>query len=76
MQQNLCLYCDRERQLLLTSETKDIAINSLAYRNAINNALKTVKVENVLVLTVAVSRTDASIVVFFFFLFLHLVYAV
>ena len=53
----------RERQLLLTSETKDIAINSLAYRNAINNALKTAKVENVLVLTVTVFRTDASIVV-------------
>ena len=53
----------RERQLLLTSETKGIAINSLAYRNAINNALKTAKVENVLVSTVAVSRTGASIVV-------------
>ena len=53
----------RERQLLLTLEIKDIAVNSLAYRNAINNALKTAKVENVLVLTVTVSRTDASIVV-------------
>ena len=53
----------RERQLLLTPETKDIAINSLAYRNAINNALKTAKVENVLVSTVAVSRTSASIVI-------------
>ena len=53
----------RERQLLLTLETKGIAINSLAYRNTINNALKTAKVENVLVLTVAVFRTDASIVV-------------
>ena len=53
----------RERQLLLIPETKDIAINSLAYRNAINNALKTAKVENVLVSTVIVFRTDASIVV-------------
>ena len=53
----------RERQLLLISETKGIAVNSLAYRNAINNALKTVKVENVLVSTVAVFRTDASIVI-------------
>ena len=53
----------RERQLLLTSETKNIAINSLAYRNAINNALKIAKVENVLVSTVAVFRTDTSIVV-------------
>ena len=53
----------RERQLLLTLETKSIAVNSLAYRNAINNALKTAKVENVLVSTVAVFRTDASIVV-------------
>ena len=53
----------RERQLLLTLETKGIAVNSLAYRNAINNALKTAKVENVLVSTVTVFRTDASIVV-------------
>ena len=53
----------RERQLLLTLETKGIAINSLAYRNAINNALKIAKVENVLVSTVAVFRTDISIVV-------------
>ena len=53
----------RERQLLLTPETKDIVINSLAYRTAINNALKIAKVENVLVSTVAVFRTDASIVV-------------
>ena len=53
----------RERQLLLTLEIKGKAINSLAYRNAINNALKIVKVENVLVLTVAVFRTDASIVI-------------
>ena len=47
----------------MTLETKDIAVNSLAYRNAINNALKIVKVENVLVSTVAVFRTDTSIVV-------------
>ena len=53
----------RERQLLLTLETKDIAVNSLAYRNAINNALKTVKVKNVLVPTVTVFRTDVSIVI-------------
>ena len=53
----------RERQLLLISEIKDIAVNSLAYRNTINNALKTAKVENMLVLTVAVFRTNASIVV-------------
>ena len=53
----------RERQLLLTSETKGIAINSLAYRNAINNALKTAKV-------------DFLFFIFYFFFFLHLVYAV
>ena len=53
----------RERQLLLTLKTKDIAVNSLAYRNAINNALKIAKIENVLVSTVAVFRTGASIVV-------------
>ena len=40
-----------------------MTINSLAYRNTINNALKIAKVENVLVSTVAVSRTDVSIVV-------------
>ena len=51
------------RQLLLTSEIKDIAVNSLAYRNTINNTLKIIKVKNVLVLTVTVFRTDISIVV-------------
>ncbi|SLM41109.1 hypothetical protein LPUS_12025 [Lasallia pustulata] len=53
----------RGRQLLLTPKTAVTSINSIAYRNTINNALKQAKINNVLVLTVAVSRTDASIVV-------------
>ncbi|SLM33943.1 hypothetical protein LPUS_02573 [Lasallia pustulata] len=53
----------RGRQLLLTPKTAVTSINSIAYRNTINNALKQAKINNVLVSTVAVSRTGASIVV-------------
>ena len=48
----------RERQLLLILEIKDIAVISLAYRNAINNALKTVKVENVLTTYIIYARLN------------------
>ena len=53
----------RERQLLLTSEIKDITVNSLTNKNIIHNTLKVVKVENMLVLTVAVFRISVRIVV-------------
>ncbi|SLM38799.1 hypothetical protein LPUS_09148 [Lasallia pustulata] len=53
----------RGRQLLLTPKTAVTSVNSIAYRNTINNALKQAKINNVLVSTVAVSRTGASIVV-------------
>ena len=45
------------------TEIKDITVNSLVNRNTINNALKIIKVKNVLVLTVIVFRTDISIVI-------------
>ena len=38
-------------------------VNSVVYRDTINNALKEAKIDNVLVATVAASRTGASIVV-------------
>ena len=53
----------RERQLLLVSKTAVTIINSSVYRDTINNALKAAKIDNVLVATVAIFRTDASIVV-------------
>ena len=53
----------RERQLLLTPKTAVTSINSIAYRNAINKALKEAKINNVLVSTVTMSRTGNSIVV-------------
>ncbi|SLM37289.1 hypothetical protein LPUS_07068 [Lasallia pustulata] len=47
----------RGRQLLLTPKTAVTSINSIAYRNTINNALKQAKINNVLVSTVAVHST-------------------
>ncbi|SLM37365.1 hypothetical protein LPUS_07187 [Lasallia pustulata] len=53
----------RGRKLLLTPKSAVTSINSIAYRNTINNALKQAKIKSVLVSTVTVSRTGASIVV-------------
>ena len=53
----------RERQLLLVSKTAVTTINSSVYRDTINNALKAAKIDNVLVATVAIFRTDANIIV-------------
>ena len=53
----------RERQLLLVSKTAVTIINSIIYRDTINNALKAAKIDNVLVATVTIFRTGASIVV-------------
>ena len=53
----------RERQLLLVSKTAVTIINSSVYRDTINNALKAAKIDNVLIATVAIFRTDANIVV-------------
>ena len=52
----------RDRQLLLVLKVAITTVNSVVYRDTINNALKEVKIDNVLVATVAASRTEASIV--------------
>jgi len=43
-------------------KTISTAINAIEMRNKINNALKTVKIDNVLVSTVAISQSEVSIV--------------
>ena len=53
----------RDRQLLLVLKVAITTVNSVVYRDTINNALKEAKIDNVLVATVAVSRIEASIVV-------------
>ena len=53
----------KERQLLLVSKTAVTIINSNVYRDTINNALKAAKIDNVLIATVAIFRTDTNIVV-------------
>ena len=53
----------RDRQLLLVFKVVITTVNSVVYRDTINNALKEAKIDNVLVATVAASRTEASIVV-------------
>ena len=53
----------RDRQLLLVPKVAITTVNSVVYRDTINNALKEAKIDNVLVATVAASRTGASIVV-------------
>ena len=53
----------RDRQLLLVLKVAITTVNSVVYRDTINNALKEAKIDNVLVATVAASRTGASIVV-------------
>ncbi len=46
----------------MKSKTISTAINAIEMRNKINNALKTAKIDNVLVSTVAISQSEASIV--------------
>lgn len=53
----------RDKQLLLVPKETITTINSVVYRNTINNALKKAKINNILITTVTVSRTEASIVV-------------
>ena len=43
-------------------KTIPTAINAIEMRNKINNALKTAKIDNLLVATVAISQSEASIV--------------
>ena len=52
----------RDRQLLLVLKVVIITVNSVVYRDTINNALKEAKIDNVLIATVAASRTGVSIV--------------
>jgi len=52
----------RDRRLVMKPKTISTAINAIEMRNKINNALKTVKINNVLVSTVAISQSEASIV--------------
>ena len=52
----------RERQLLLVSKTSVTTVNLVLYRDTINNALKAVKIKNILIATVIIFRTETSIV--------------
>ena len=52
----------RDRRLILTPKTKINAINPIVMRNKINNAIKTAKIDNLLVSTVALSQSGASMV--------------
>ena len=53
----------RDRQLLLVPKNAVTTVNSIVYRDIINNALKEAKIDNVLVTTVTAFRTEVSIVV-------------
>ena len=52
----------RDRRLVMKPKTIPTAINAIEMRNKINNALKTAKIDNLLVATVAISQSGASIV--------------
>jgi len=43
-------------------KTPTTTINAIDMRNKVNNALKTAKIDNLLVATVAISQSEASIV--------------
>ena len=51
-----------ERHLILTPKTKVNIINSILLHNKVNSALKTAKIDNLLVSTVALSQSGASLV--------------
>lgn len=52
----------RERRLVMKPKTPTTTINAIDMRNKVNNALKTAKIDNLLVSTVAISQSGASIV--------------
>ena len=52
----------RERHLVMKPKTPTTTLNAIDMRNKVNNALKTAKIANLLVSTVAISQSGASIV--------------
>jgi len=52
----------RERRLVMKPKTPTTTINAIDMQNKVNNALKTAKIDNLLVATVAISQSEASIV--------------